>query len=89
MVFLTNFCALAYEKFTEKRGVQGEEDRFSKWSSSPCFKVQSFIPAMRLPIRTPMTEAIMRPRVHSLESPRQWRPGREVSRFSSIFTLFE
>ena len=40
-------------------------------------------------VSTPMTEAIIRPRVQPEESPRQCRPLMLVSRFSSIFTLLE
>lgn len=40
----------------------------------------------RRPIYTPMAEAIIRPRVHPLESPRQYRPKMLVERSLSIFT---
>ena len=41
------------------------------------------------PISTPMTDAIIRPRVQPEESPRQCRPARLVSRSVSILTLLE
>ena len=44
---------------------------------------------MNKPINTPITDAIISPRVHPLESPRQWSPLMLVLRFSSIFTLLE
>ena len=41
------------------------------------------------PMRTPMTEAIIRPRVQPEESPRQCRPRRLVLKSSSILTRLE
>ncbi len=41
------------------------------------------------PMRTPMAEAIMRPRVQPEESPRAWRPGTLVLKLVSILTLLE
>ncbi len=41
------------------------------------------------PIRVPMTEAIMRPRVQPELSPRQWSPWRLVLKSVSIFTRLE
>ena len=52
------------------------------------FQQPSFSASLR-PMSTPMTEAIIRPRVQPEESPRQCRPLMLVSRFSSIFTLLE
>ena len=40
-----------------------------------------------LPIRTPMTDAIIRPRVHPEESPRQCRPSTLLLKSVSILTL--
>ena len=48
----------------------------------------SFSASLR-PMSTPMTEAIIKPRVQPEESPRQCRPLMLVSRFSSILTLLE
>ena len=42
-----------------------------------------------LPIRTPMTDAIIRPRVHPEESPRQYRPTMDVRKSVSILTRLE
>ena len=42
--------------------------------------------AMRRPMSTPITEAIIRPRVQPLESPRQCKPWMLVFRASSILT---
>ena len=41
------------------------------------------------PMRTPMTEAIISPRVQPLESPRQCSPAMEVLKSVSIFTRLE
>ena len=41
------------------------------------------------PMSTPMTEAIIRPRVQPDESPRQWRRRMFVLRSASIFTRLE
>lgn len=48
-----------------------------------------YLSAMRLPMSTPMTEAIIRPLVQPLESPRQWSPLTLVSKLSSIFMRLE
>ena len=42
--------------------------------------------ARRSPIKQPMTDAIIRPRVQPLESPRQCKFAMLVSKFASIFT---
>ena len=52
-------------------------------NQNPCFS------SSLRPIRTPMTEAIIRPRVQPEESPRQCRPVMFVSRSVSILTLLE
>ncbi len=49
----------------------------------------SYLSAMLLPMSTPMTDAIIRPLVQPLESPRQWRPLTFVSKFSSILMRLE
>lgn len=48
-----------------------------------------YLSAMLLPMSTPMTDAIIRPLVQPLESPRQWRPLTFVSKFSSILMRLE
>ena len=48
-----------------------------------------YLSAMFLPMSTPMTEAIIRPLVQPLESPRQWSPLTLVSKLSSIFMRLE
>ena len=55
-----------------------------------CFQAQqpSFSASLR-PMSTPMTDAIIKPRVQPEESPRQCRPLMLVSRFASILTLLE
>ncbi len=57
--------------------------------AAPAF-THSFLPyAIFLPMSTPMTEAIMSPRVQPDESPRQNRFWMLVLRFSSILTRLE
>ena len=50
---------------------------------------QRFFSMSFRPISTPMTDAIIKPRVQPELSPRQCRPRMLVSRFSSILTLLE
>mgnify|MGYP004570116951 CR=1 FL=1 len=54
-----------------------------KFHQKPCFSI-----SLR-PISTPITDAIIRPRVQPEESPRQCRPAMFVSRSVSILTLLE
>ena len=56
-------------------------------NSSPFY--HSFVyPSLAItrPMSTPITEAIIRPRVQPLESPRQWSPFTLVLKSVSIFT---
>ena len=54
-----------------------------KFHQKPCFSI-----SLR-PISTPITDAIIRPRVQPEESPKQCRPAMFVSRSVSILTLLE
>ena len=56
---------------------------YIKFHQKPCFSI-----SLR-PISTPITDAIIRPRVQPEESPRQCRPAMFVSRLVSILTLLE
>lgn len=63
--------------------------KISQNKFSPRFKTRTvvYIYASCLPIITPITDAIISPRVQPDESPRQCRPFTLVLRFSSIFIL--
>ena len=56
---------------------------YIKFHQKPCFSI-----SLR-PISTPITDAIIKPRVQPEESPRQCRPAMFVSRSVSILTLLE
>ena len=56
---------------------------YINFHQKPCFSI-----SLR-PISTPITDAIIRPRVQPEESPRQCRPAMFVSRSVSILTLLE
>ena len=71
----------------------GKKTRRRKFFSASCYNFKFYAccssSIMVLPMRTPITDAIIRPLVQPLESPKQWRPFTLVLNFSSILTLLE
>ena len=51
------------------------------------YLLHDYYSASFLPMMTPIAEAIIRPLVQPLESPRQWSPFTLVLKSVSIFTL--
>lgn len=87
------YCGRIYRKTQDKLTKKAERilakkrriKRGADILSAPRFSFS--FQANFLPIRTPMTDAIMSPRVQPLESPRQWSPGIFVLKSVSILIL--